>query len=154
MREILVDYARRGLSVKRGDDRQRVPLKEAEKLTLLSANTESETRLELLPLALDRLAKLDKRKNNVVELRYFGGFTVEEIAKLLDMSPSTVEREWRLARDWLKREIAPEADTKLDTLKSTGYDIVLVPNQVVEPFLLSIPSLLNNLPHSRASRTV
>ena len=145
MREILVDYATDRLRTKRGGDRQHVPLTEAEKVpTEPFASSQS----ELLALGLDRLAKIDERKSKIVELRYFGGFTLEEIAKLLGLSLSTVEREWRFARAWLKQELTPEQYTKSDVSKPTGYSIVLVPNQVVEPFLLSIPSLLNSAQNS------
>jgi len=63
--------------------------------------------LALLDLALQRLAKLDERKSQVVELRYFGGFTMEEIAEVLGFSVSTVEREWRSARAWIRPQINP-----------------------------------------------
>jgi RNA polymerase sigma factor (sigma-70 family) len=70
---------------------------------LLSAEQSQE--LVLLDEALEKLAGIDERKAAVVECRYFGGFTVEEVADILDVAPSTVEREWRLARSWLKREM-------------------------------------------------
>lgn len=103
MREILIDYARSRLRVKRGGRSEHFPLTEA-----ATAITQSETRLELLSLALDRLAKLDERKSDVVLLRYFGGFTMEETAQVLGFSLSTVEREWRFARAWLKQELGGE----------------------------------------------
>ena len=59
----------------------------------------------MLDEALEKLAKVDERKAKIVEYRYFGGFTIEEVADLLDTSPATVEREWRLARSWLRREM-------------------------------------------------
>ena len=102
MRKILVDNARRRLSSKRGGRSEPIPLDE-----VVISITQSEN-LELLDLALKRLAKLDERKSSVVELRYFGGFTMEEIAEVLGFSVSTVEREWRSARAWLKQELAPE----------------------------------------------
>jgi len=101
MREILVDYARRRNSFKRGGSSEHIPLDE-----VLIAITQSET-LELLDLALHRLAELDERKSQVVKLRYFGGFTMEEIAEILGFSVSTVEREWRSARAWLEQELVP-----------------------------------------------
>ena len=61
--------------------------------------------LVMLDEALSRLAKIDEQKEKIVEYRYFGGFTTEEVADLLDISPAKVEREWRLARSWLKREM-------------------------------------------------
>ena len=115
MREILIDYARRRLSSKRGGGGEHIPLTEAE--TVLPAFTQSETSLELLALALDSLAKLDERKSTVVELRYFGGFTMEEIAEVLGLSVRTVEREWRSARAWLKQELAPSTEAKYQKKK-------------------------------------
>jgi RNA polymerase sigma factor (sigma-70 family) len=61
--------------------------------------------LLMLDESLTKLAKIDERKARIIEYRYFGGFTLEEVAKILNTSPSTVEREWRFARSWLKREI-------------------------------------------------
>ena len=105
-----------------------------------------DNRFELLALdeALYRLAKLDERKSKIIELRYFGGLTIAETAEILGMSQVTVEREWRFARAWLKRELAPEQGAGVDVSGFKRQSIVLVPNQVVEPFLLSIPSLLNS----------
>jgi RNA polymerase sigma factor (sigma-70 family) len=62
----------------------------------------------MLDEALIKLAKIDERKAKIVEYRYFGGFTLEEIAELVGVSQSTVEREWRLARAWLKREMTTD----------------------------------------------
>jgi RNA polymerase sigma factor (sigma-70 family) len=61
--------------------------------------------LVLLDEALTKLAEIDELKAKIVEYKYFGGFTIEEVADLLDISPAKVEREWRLARTWLKREM-------------------------------------------------
>ena len=109
MREILVDYARRRDSFKRGGGSEPIPLTGVENLlTEPSAITQSETTFNLLALALDRLAKLYERQSKVVELRYFGGLTMEETAEVLGLSLSTVEREWRLARAWLKQELASD----------------------------------------------
>ncbi|HKG45162.1 MAG TPA: ECF-type sigma factor [Pyrinomonadaceae bacterium] len=107
MREILVDYARRRLSFKRGGRSQAIPLDE-----VVISITQSET-LALLDLALDRLAELDERKSKVVELRYFGGFTMEETAEILGLSVSTVERAWKSAKAWLRQELEPEQRNKL-----------------------------------------
>jgi RNA polymerase sigma factor (sigma-70 family) len=60
----------------------------------------------ILDQALTKLSEIDSRKAEIVEYRYFGGLTLEEVAELLEVSPATVEREWRLARSWLKREIS------------------------------------------------
>lgn len=99
MRQVLVDYARKQIT-KGGTRVAQVNVTEADKLTDKASE-------ELLRLhqALTKLANFDARKANVVEHRYFGGFTFAEIAKLLEVSKATVEREWSLARVWLKREI-------------------------------------------------
>lgn len=68
--------------------------------------TEMSEELVKLDEALNKLAKIDERKTKIVEYRYFGGFTNEEVAELLDIAPSTVDREWRITRSWLKREMS------------------------------------------------
>lgn len=100
MRQILIEHARGQLTAKRGNRAEHVDVTEAVFLT-----QEASEELILLHEALVKLANLDERKANIVEYRYFGGFTFEEVAELLGVSPSTVEREWRLARAWLSREI-------------------------------------------------
>ena len=97
---ILVDHQRRAGYQKRGGDAVRVPLDEA----ILGARARG---VELLALdeALASLSKLDPRKGRVVELRYFGGLSVEETAEVLHVSPETVLRDWRLAKSWLLREL-------------------------------------------------
>ena len=99
MRQVLVDYARKQIA-KGGTRVAEVGITEADKLTEKSSE-------ELLRLdhALSKLAHLDPFKASVVEHRYFGGYTFAEIAKLLGVSKSKVEREWNFARDWLWREI-------------------------------------------------
>lgn len=101
IRRILVDYARRGRYAKRGGDAVRVPLEEA----LLGTRARG---IELVALddALESLSKIDARKGRVVELRYFGGLSVEETAEVLQVSPETVMRDWKMARTWLFRELA------------------------------------------------
>ena len=99
MRQILVEYARKQIT-KGGTRVEQVDVTEADKLT-----DKASEELLLLHEALLKLATLDARKANVVEHRYFGGFTFGEIAKLLGVSKATVEREWNLARAWLRREI-------------------------------------------------
>ena len=69
---------------------------------------ERDGQLIALDEALERLARLDGRKARVVELRFFGGLSVEESAAMLDVSPQTVLRDWSLAKAWLAREISPE----------------------------------------------
>ena len=99
MRRILVDYARRQITGG-GTRIAQVSVSEADRLTVKASE-------ELLRLheALTQLATLDARKAKVVELRYFGGYTYDEIAKILDVSKPTVERDWHFARRWLKCEI-------------------------------------------------
>lgn len=101
IRRLLVDHARRFRYAKRGGDQVRVPLEEA----LLGTRARG---VELLALddALASLAKRDPRKARVVELRFFGGLSVEETAELLRISPETVLRDWKMAKVWLLRELS------------------------------------------------
>jgi len=103
MRRIMVDHARKRHSLKRGSNAVRVTLDEAAWVT----ETRSE---ELLALdeALEKLAVQDPRKSQIVELRHFGGLTVEETAEFLKLSPRTVEREWTMAKAWLHRALTEE----------------------------------------------
>jgi RNA polymerase sigma factor (TIGR02999 family) len=106
MRHILIDHARRRHYVKHGGEAQRVAFDEA--LAAEDATRMSQPRAaELLALdeALDELAKLDPRKSRVVELRYFGGLSLEETAEILEVSPMTVRREWRAAKAWLYKRV-------------------------------------------------
>jgi RNA polymerase sigma factor (TIGR02999 family) len=100
IRCILVDYVRKRRYAKRGGDDVRVPLEE----TVLGTRARG---VEVLALddALASLAKVDPRKGRVVELRFFGGFTVEETAEFLRLSPETVMRDWKMAKTWLFREL-------------------------------------------------
>jgi RNA polymerase sigma factor (TIGR02999 family) len=100
MRRILVDIARSKQYLKRNGGRVRAPLEAAE-----SVAVERSQDLVALDLALAALAEHDSRKSRVVELRFFGGFTVEETADVLGVSPETVHRDWRFAKSWLKREL-------------------------------------------------
>jgi RNA polymerase sigma-70 factor (ECF subfamily) len=100
MRQVLIDYARKRKAGKRGSDPDQVDITDS----VLPA-LEAPEQLIMLHDALTKLASFDERKASVVELRYFGGFTLEEVAEILGVSQATVEREWRLARAWLKREI-------------------------------------------------
>jgi len=101
MRHIMVDHARKHQSLKRGGGALKVTLDEA------ALVTETRSR-ELLDLdeALEKLAAQDPRKSQIVELRYFGGLTVEETAEFLNLSQRTVEREWTAAKAWLYRELS------------------------------------------------
>jgi RNA polymerase sigma factor (TIGR02999 family) len=101
MRRILVDHARSRSYQKRGGGAANVTLDEA-----LVASPERGIDLVALDEALEDLARVDARKSQVVELRFFGGLSVEETAEALKVSPETVTRDWRLAKVWLLREIS------------------------------------------------
>ncbi len=100
MRRILVDHARGHLRKKRGGEQQKIAIDE-------TAAVSRGRSLEVLAVdeALRRLAKLDLRQNQIVELRFFGGLTTEETAEVLGVSARTVEREWTLAKAWLYTEL-------------------------------------------------
>ena len=103
MRHILIDHARRRQYTKHGGDLQQVDLDEA---SLMSRERAAE--LVALDEALDEFAKLDPRKSRVVELRYFGGLSLEETAEVLQISLMTVRRDWRAAKAWLFRRMREE----------------------------------------------
>lgn len=100
MRRILLNHARDRLADKRGKGAEHVDLDEAIVLT-----KEKSAELIALDEALERLAAFDKTKSRIVELRYFGGMTLEETAEALGIAPVTVSVNWRLAKAWLAREI-------------------------------------------------
>ena len=102
MRRLLVDRARRRGAGKRGGAQVQVTLDEA-----VIGATSSAAPVDLVDLdsALSRLAALDARQAQIVELRYFGGLSIEETAEALSISPATVKREWTVARAWLLREL-------------------------------------------------
>ena len=100
MRRVLVDAARASGSAKRGSRAVHVPLESD-----LEAHSPSPVDLIALDSALEGLARLDARKVQVVELRFFAGLTVEEAAHVLDVAPDTVARDWRMSRTWLLREL-------------------------------------------------
>ena len=100
MRRVLVDHARRRGFQKRGGDRAQVPLDES-----MAVAESTDVNLLALDRALELLAVVDPRKATVVERRFFGGLTVDEIAASLAVSADTVKRDWRLAKLWLMREI-------------------------------------------------
>ncbi len=101
MRRILVDFARERNNLKRGGGARQVSLDEA-----LVVSPERDTDVLALDEALERLAALSPRQSRVVELRYFGGLSEEEIAEVLKVSLRTVQSDWRLARTWLYRELS------------------------------------------------
>jgi RNA polymerase sigma factor (TIGR02999 family) len=107
MRRILIDHARKHHRVKRGAGAFHVSLDE-------SAVVSQERAAEFLALdaALIQLAEIDERKSRIVELKFFGGLTVEEVADLMNLSPITIKREWRSARAWLHGEISARQTAK------------------------------------------
>jgi len=105
MRRILVDAARARAAGKRGGGAVHVNLDEA-----LDAMPDRPGELVALDEALDGLARLDPRKAKVIEMRFFGGLTVEETAEVLKVSPDTVMRDWKMARAWLMRELTGPAN--------------------------------------------
>ena len=106
MRQILVERARRRRAAKRGGDPIRVTFNE-EGPAAAGAGFSRPADIDVLALdeALTRLAVIDPTQAKVVELRYFGGLTIEETAEALHSSPATVKREWAMARAWLKKEL-------------------------------------------------
>lgn len=100
MRRVLVDHARHRGYQKRGGDAQRVTLDDA-----LVASAGPGPDIVALDRALDLLATVDERKTRVIELRFFGGFSIEETADVLGVSADTVKRDWRLAKLWLLRAL-------------------------------------------------
>jgi RNA polymerase sigma-70 factor (ECF subfamily) len=103
IRRILVDHARSGAYAKRGGNAMRIPLDEE----MVGPN---ERGVELLALddALASLAKIDPRKGRLVELRYFGGLTIEESAEILGVARETAKRDWKIAKAWLFAELSPK----------------------------------------------
>ena len=105
MRRILVDFARDKQYLKRGAGALRVSLNEAAALT-----DGPSADLVALDEALIALAEVDERKSRVVEMRFFGGLSVKEVAEVLNVSEETVMRDWRLAKVWLLRELGRESE--------------------------------------------
>lgn len=101
MRRVLIDYARAKHREKRGGDDVRMPL---DAVNLLAGNEDS-VDLIALDQALKRLAELDEQQARVVELRYFGGLSLEETAEVLHISRATTARDWDVAKAWLRREL-------------------------------------------------
>jgi RNA polymerase sigma-70 factor, ECF subfamily len=125
MRRILVDHARARLAAKRGGDAQRISNHELEGTVVteeeldgvpiglpgeaLLVSAEVSEDIDTLDQLLSRLEELDPRQAQIVEMRYFGGLTIEQTAQALGISDATVKREWTLARAWLRRELTPSA---------------------------------------------
>lgn len=101
MRRILVDYARRHQALKRGSSLAKISLDEA-----IAISNEDVHHVLLLDELLTRLSSIDLEASRIVELRFFGGLTVEETTEAMGISPATVKREWSVARAWLLREVA------------------------------------------------
>jgi len=100
MRRILVDHARGRKRVKRGGERHRIEINEE-----IAISEERDEDLLALDEALTRLAELDPRQATIVEMRFFGGLTVAEVAEVLGVSKRTVEKDWTMVRAWLRREL-------------------------------------------------
>src|SRR5437868_15388935 len=102
MRQILTDHARRRRAAKRGGGRgERISLDDA-----VTPPNQGEVDIVALDDILSRLAELDASKHRIVELRFFGGLSVEDVARVLDVSKTTIENEWRAARAWLSYELS------------------------------------------------
>ncbi len=102
MREVLLDYARRHFAEKRGGkDTHKVEID----MELRSVSPKIENVIAI-DEALERLARIDPRQSHLIELRFFAGLSVEEAAEVMDVSPTTIKREWRSAKAWLYRELS------------------------------------------------
>ena len=101
MRHILVDYARSKMSEKRGGPGAKVTLEDN-----MIASVQRTEEIVALDDALHRLAALDERKSRVVEMKFFAGLNIDEIAEVLKISPETVKRDWQFSRTWLLRELS------------------------------------------------
>lgn len=99
MRQVLVDHARRRNALKRPQSGDRIDISD------ITSELATEVDIVKLDDVLQRLADVDARQASIVELRFFGGLSVDEIAAQLDISPRTVGREWRMARAWLRRAV-------------------------------------------------
>ena len=103
MRRILVDYARSRSTAKRGGGAAQISLDES-----LIVSNERTAEIVNVHEALERLAEFDARKSQIVELRFFGGLSIEETAEVLGVSPGTVMRDWTMAKAWLHRELGSD----------------------------------------------
>ena len=104
MRNILVSYARNRKRLKRGGGAPHEPLEDVEEVPVEEAD-----RILALDAAIERLAALDPRAARIIECRFFAGMTIEETAAVLETSPATIKREWRMLRHWLGREVGRSA---------------------------------------------
>jgi len=103
MRRILTDSARKHLAAKRGGNGEKVSLADVDAVT-----PERDRALLALDEALDKLAEIDPDQSRIVELRYFGGLTIEETAEVMKLSPATIKRDWAMARAWLHQALTDE----------------------------------------------
>jgi RNA polymerase sigma factor (TIGR02999 family) len=103
MRQILVEHARSRQAAKRGGGQYRLSLSRVDR-----SASRPDVNLIALDEALGRLEALDPQKSRIVELRYFGGLSIEETAEVIGVSPATVKRDWSMARAWLRSEIGEE----------------------------------------------
>ena len=127
MRRILIDHARQRKAAKRGGSQARISFDEG----LHWAAEEEGPDLLVLDQALQKLEKLDERQAQVVEMRYFGGLSIEETAEVLDTSPATVKRDWAMAKAWLYRELNPdESSAKLSAILNLGFS----PGEIIGDF--------------------
>jgi len=110
MRRILLDNARRRTAVKRGSGQPIISLDEAATISSQAANES----LLALDMALQELEKLDPEQARIVELRYFGGLTIDETAEVIKTSPATVKREWAMARAWLYKAITGARESAVE----------------------------------------
>jgi RNA polymerase sigma factor (TIGR02999 family) len=104
MRRILLDHAKAQLRAKRGGNTQQVSLSE-----VFISSVKPSTELIALDDALNKLAEFDVQKSNIVEMRYFGGLRMEEIAEVLGISVVSVKRHWSMAKAWLRREVGQQS---------------------------------------------
>jgi RNA polymerase sigma factor (TIGR02999 family) len=107
MRRILVDHARAHKAEKRGGGEERLELNEA-----IGVPAQKDINLLALDDALSELTRIDQQQSQIVELRYFGGLSIEETATVLKISPATVKREWSMAKVWLYRQISRDSRTQ------------------------------------------
>jgi RNA polymerase sigma-70 factor (ECF subfamily) len=118
MRRILLDYARSHDAVKRGGLRQKVLIDDG-----MAVTEQRAVELIALDTALTRLAEIDPQQSRIVELRFFGGLSVEETAEVMKISPATVKRYWNSAKAWLYREIAKENNVESRSMETSSGDI-------------------------------
>jgi RNA polymerase sigma-70 factor, ECF subfamily len=109
MRQILIDYARSHCREKRGGGQEIVPLEDA-----VVFSPERATEYLRIDESLQRLTKIDPRQGKIVELRFFGGLTVDETAQVLGISPKTVKRDWSMAKAWLHGDLKEFGDSMSD----------------------------------------